>query len=125
MKKNLAVLLWAADPERAYLCATPFFHAAAAAAMDANVEIYFTSRSIKLLVRGVAQGLHTGPRQRETVYTFMRQASAHGARFFACSQAMEEYELTWKDMIPEVSGVGGAAAFTGRCLDEAWASVTY
>ena len=125
MKQHLAILLWATDPDRAHLCATPFFHAAAAAAMEAEVEIYFTSRGIKLLQRGVAESLATGPRNRETVYTFMRQAAAHGARFFACNHAMEEYGLTLQDMIPEVSGVGGAAAFMGRCLDPAWSTLSY
>jgi predicted peroxiredoxin len=125
MKKHLAVLLWSAHPGEPHLCATPFFHAAAAAAMDAEVEVYFTSRSIELLKRGVAESLASGPRERENVYTFMRQAAAHGARFYACNHALEEHGLDLHDLIPEVTGVGGAAAFMGRCLDEAWANVTY
>ena len=125
MKSHVAILLWAADPEQPHLCATPFFHAAAAAAMDVEVEMYFTSRSIRLLAKGVAESLFTGPRQRETVYTFMRRASEHGAKFYACSQAMAEHGVKEAYFIPEVSGIAGAAAFMARTMDEQWISLTY
>lgn len=125
MKHHLAILLWAAGAEEPHLCATPFFNAAAAAAMDAEVEIYFTSRSVKLLARGVAESLYTGPRQRETVYTFMQRAAEQGAKFYACSHAMQEYGVNEQDFIPEVSGIAGAATYMARCMDEAWATITY
>ncbi len=125
MKTHLAILLWAADPEQPHLCATPFFHAAAAAAMDVQVEVYFTSRSVKLLARGVAASLPAGPRHRETVYAFMQRASEHGAKFFACSQALEEHAVTAADLIPEVTGVAGAAVYMQRCLDPQWSAITY
>jgi predicted peroxiredoxin len=125
MKNHLAILLWAAGPDEPHLCATPFFNAASAAAMDAEVEIYFTSRSVKLLARGVADALYSGPRQRETVYTFMQRAAEHGAKFYACSHAMQEYGVAEQDFIPEVSGIAGAATYMARCMDEAWVTITY
>ena len=125
MKSRVAILLWAASPEQPHLCATPFFHAAAAAAMDAEVEMYFTSASVRLLAQGVAASLYTGPRERETVYAFMQRAAEHGAKFFACSQAMEEHGVTQSDFIPEVTGMAGAAAFISRCMDEQWVNITY
>jgi len=125
MKSKLAIVLWAADPAQPHLCATPFFHAAAAAAMDAEVEMYFTSRSIRLLARGVAEQLHTGPRQRESVYGFMRHAFEQGVRFYACSHAMEEYGVAEADFIAEVAGVAGAAVYMARCLDDQWCCITY
>ena len=125
MKSHVAILLWAADPDSPQLCATPFFHAAAAAAMDAEVEIYFTSRSIRLLAKGVAESLHTGPLKRETVYAFMQRAAEHGAKFYACSHAMEEHGVADTDFIPEVTGVAGAAVYMARCMDEHWVVITY
>ena len=125
MKSHVAILLWAADPEQPHLCATPFFHAAAAAAMDVEVEMYFTSRSIRLLAKGVAESLFTGPRQRETVYTFMRRAAEHGAKFYACSQAMAEHGVEEAHFIPEVTGIAGAAAVMARAMDEQWVTLTY
>ena len=41
-RTRLAILLWAATPERPALCATPFVHAMAAAALDCEVEIHFS-----------------------------------------------------------------------------------
>ncbi|MFM9972470.1 MAG: DsrE/DsrF/DrsH-like family protein [Burkholderiales bacterium] len=125
MKKNLAILLWAANPDEPHRCSAPFFHAAAAAAMDVNVEIYFTGKSILLLRQGVAAALPSGPRERETVYSFMRHAAEHGAKFFACSEAMEEQQIRRAEFIDEIIEIGGAAAFVARVLDEDWATLTY
>lgn len=125
MSNKLAIVLWVASPEAPHLCAAPFFHAAAAAAMDAEVEMYFTGGSIRLLVQGVAASLHAGPRQRETVYAFMQQAAAQGARLYACSHAMEEYGVAESAFIPEVTGVAGVTVYAARSLDAAWSVVTY
>ena len=57
MKKHQAIICWMANPDHPHLCATPFFHAAAAAAMDVEVEVYFTSAAVLLLKRGVAEAL--------------------------------------------------------------------
>lgn len=124
-KKRIALLLWAANPDQPHLCATPFFNAAAAAAMDAEVEIYFTSKSVQLLAKGVAEALPAGPRGRRTIYEFMQQAAGHGARFYACSQAMEEYGLMHTDLIVETSGVAGAATYMARCMDAEWSVLVY
>lgn len=125
MKKRLVILLWAANPDQPQLCATPFFNAAAAAAMDTEVEVYFTSKSVRLLVKGVAESLHTGPSQRKTLYEFMQHAAEHGAKFYACSQAMEEHGVAREDMIAEASGVAGAATYMARCLDDEWVTLVY
>lgn len=125
MKHHVAILLWATDPDAPHRCATPFFHAAAAAAMDAEVEIYFTSASVKLLAKGVAESLPTGPRERETVYAFMQRAAEHGAKFYVCSQAMEEHGVAEKDFIPEVTGIAGAVVYMARCMDDDWVTLTY
>ena len=103
----------------------PFFNAAAAAAMDIEVEIYFTSESVRLLAKGVADGLLSGPRRRRPVYAFMLDAAKHGAKFFACSHAMEEYGLSAADLIPEASGVAGAATYMARAMDEEWTTLVY
>ena len=125
MKTRLAIVCWRAGPSSPHLCATPFFHALAAAAMDVDVEMYFTAESVLLLKQGVAGGLPTGPQQRETVHTFMARAAAEGVRFYACSQALQEYGLARADLIAEVAGIAGAATYVARGLDENWASVVY
>jgi predicted peroxiredoxin len=125
MRRRLAVLLWAANPDSPHLCATPFFSAAAAAAMDAEVEVYFTGKSVCLLAHGVAESLPTGPRERRTVYDFMRHAAEHGAKFYACSHAMLEYGVAPTDFIAEATGVAGAASYVERSLDDTWVTLVY
>ena len=119
------LLLWAANPDNPHQCATPFFDAAAALAMDGEVEVYFTGKAVQLLAQGVAEKMPSGPRQRETVYAFMQQAARHGARFYACSHALEEHGLTAADLIPEASGVAGAVTYMARCMDDEWTALVY
>jgi len=125
VKKRLAILLWAAEPDRAHMCGTPFFHAAAAAAMDAEVELYFASKSVLLLKQGVAEALYPGPAKERSVLEYLRHAAEHGAKFYACGQAMAAHGVAERDLIVQVSGQAGAAAWVGRCLDEDWATLVY
>jgi hypothetical protein len=125
MKSRLAILLWAADPDAPQLCATPFFQAAAAAAMDAEVEVHFSSRSVLLLAHGVAARLYAGGDRDKTIYDHMQQAARLGARFLACSDALEAHGIERTRLVPEVSGVAGAAAFLGRVLDPDWATLVF
>ena len=80
---GVAILLWATAPETPHLLATPFFFAAAAAAMDMRVEIYFTARSVQLLVPGVAAGLRADVRSDKTILASMQEAVSHGAVLLA------------------------------------------
>ena len=74
MKNRVAILLWAANPAQPHLCATPFFHAAVAAAMDAEVEIYFTNASVRLLGKGVAVALPAMTSLKLQLYWALRAA---------------------------------------------------
>jgi predicted peroxiredoxin len=125
LKQHLAILLWATDPDAPHLCATPFFHASAAAAMDIEVEVFFTSKSIRLLEKGVADHVYVGEGKERSVAGYMREAHGHGAKFFACSQAMAAHGVREESLIPEVAGHAGAAAFMARALDESWATLSY
>lgn len=122
---GLAILLWAAEPQSPHRLATPFFHAAAAAAMEAPVEIYFTARSVHLLVPGVADGLRASPHHPKTVADAMREAVAHGARLYACTDALHAQGLAGVPLIPQCSGHGGAVQFMARALDLSWRTLVY
>lgn len=125
MKKHLAILLWAAAPDAPDLCATPFFDAAAAAAMDVEVEVHFSSKSVLLLVDGVAAKLFAGENREVSIYQHMQQAARFGAKLYACSDALVAQGLERATLIPEVGGIAGAAAFVGRALDEEWATLVF
>ncbi|MBL8516259.1 MAG: DsrE family protein [Betaproteobacteria bacterium] len=125
MKQKLAILLWATDPATADRCATPFFHAAAAGAMDVEVEMYFTARSVLLLAPGAASRIFAGQQQTTSIGDHMRQASEHGVRFFACQDALTAHGMVAQPLIEDVSGYGGATAFIARALDPEWATLVY
>ena len=125
MKSHLAIMLWAAAPDAPHLCATPFFHAAAAAAMDIEVEVHFSSKSVLLLVDGVAAKLFAGENREVSIYQHMQQAARFGAKLYACSDALANQGLERTALIPELSGIAGAAAFIGRVLDTEWATLVF
>jgi len=123
---KLAILLWSVDLERPDLAAAPFVYAAAAAALDAEVEIHFAGRSVRLLVDGEAAGCSTSAREGgRSVYEFMQDAARGGARFLACSMAWAEYVGNGEATIPELSGRAGATAFVARSLDPEWRTLVF
>jgi predicted peroxiredoxin len=122
---KLAILLWSAGPDRPELLAAPFVYAAAAAALDAEVEVHFAGRAVRLLVAGEAERLPSPEWGGGDVYRFMREAAAAGARFLACSMAMQRHVREAEAMIPEYSGTVGAASFAQRSLDPDWRSLVF
>lgn len=126
---KLAILVWAADPSRPELCATPFYFAAAAAAMDAEVEMYFTARSVELLRMGVAEGIlaaaGSGNPDGKSVADFRREALAFGVKLFACPTALASHGVPAAELIPQLTAQAGAAAFIGRTLDPAWRTLSF
>lgn len=121
---GIAMLLWSADPDVPQRLATPFFFAAAAAAMDTPVEIYFTAGSVRLLVPGVAEQLRASDHPK-TVLDAMREAVAHGARLFACSDALQAQHIDGTRLIPECQARGGAVQFMARAADLRWRTLVF
>jgi len=121
---GIAILLWAADPEAPQRLATPFFFAAAAAAMDVAVEIYFTAGSVRLLAPGVAESLRPGEHPK-TVLDSIREAVSHGAVLLACSDALAAHGLDAGSLIPECTRRGGAVQFMARAADLRWRTLVF
>lgn len=122
--EKLAILLWAATPERPELCAAPFVYAATAAALDCEVEIHFSGPSVRLLVEGVAAGLGASQR-RPAIADFMGQAANLGVRFLACAMALKAHLREGERLIPECAGTPGAGAFVERTLDCEWRTLVF
>jgi hypothetical protein len=125
LKTGLAILLWAADPTAPARLATPFAHAAAAAAMELQVEVYFAARAVLLLQRGVAENLRASTHFDKTIAAWMQDALAHGAEFLACSDALAANGLTSQDLIPACRRHGGSVQFISRAVDPAWATLVF
>lgn len=122
---KLAILLWSVDLERPDLAAAPFVYAAAATALDAEVEVHFAGRSVRLLVADEAEHRSTAERGGRSLYAFMQDAAHGGARFLACSMAWAEYVRDGEATIPELSGHAGATAFVARTLDPEWRTLVF
>jgi predicted peroxiredoxin len=123
--EGVAILLWSCEPEAPHRLATPFFHAAAAAAMDLRVEIYFSARSVLLLEPGVADALRASTRHDKSVLEAMREAVAHGATLLACTDALDAHGVPRTGLIAECSGHGGAVQFMARAADPAWRTLVF
>ncbi len=123
--EGVALLLWACDPAEPQRLATPFFQAAAAGAMDVPVEIYFTARSVHLLVPGVAERLRASERHDKTVLDAIREAVSHGARLYACTDALHAQGLDAANLIPECAGHGGAVQFMARATSLRWRALVF
>ncbi|HLF02036.1 MAG TPA: DsrE family protein [Anaerolineales bacterium] len=108
-KKILYVQTHGVDmPERS---ATPFYLAAAGAAMDAEVGIYFTMNGPTLLQKGVPDKLvvpKKGGGGRELAY-FIKQAQDIGVKLYVCQPSLDLHALTLGDLIEGVEMIGGAA----------------
>lgn len=122
---GVAILLWASEPEAPHRLATPFVHASAAAAMDMPVEIYFTARSVHLLLPGVADGLCASERAPRSIGDAMREAVEHGAVLLACSAALEAQGLDGRTLIPQCTRRGGAVQFMARACDPRWRTLVF
>ena len=122
---GVALLLWACDPDEQQRLATPFFHAAAAAAMDTRVEIYFSARSVLLLQPGIAETLRASPFHPKTVLDALREAVDHGAVLLACTDALHAHGMNLKNLIPECTRRGGAVQFMGRVCDPGWRTLVF
>lgn len=96
------------EPERS---ATPFFLSAAAAAMDAEVGIYFTMLGPTLLKKGVAEKLivpKAGGGGKELKY-FIDQALDIGVKLYVCQPSLDLVGLTMDELIDGVHMIGGVA----------------
>lgn len=122
---GVALLLWASDPSVPDRLATPFFHAAAAAATDMPVEIYFTAGSVRLLVPGVADALYASARVDKSIGQHLREAVEHGAVLLACSDALHAHGIDPGRLIPQCTRRGGAVQFMARACDPRWRTLVF
>lgn len=94
------------DPGR---CATPFFLAAAAAAMECEVFIYFTMYGPTLLQKDVVDKIGPKGDRGQPLRFFIEQALGVGVRLLVCQPSLDLNDLTIDELIDDVEMIGGAA----------------
>lgn len=95
-----------ADPGR---CATPFFLAASAAAMEVEVGIYFTMYGPQLLQKDVIDKIGPKGDRGQPLSHFIRQATDLGVRLWVCQPSLDLNDLAIEDLVEGVEMIGGAA----------------
>jgi predicted peroxiredoxin len=103
-------------------CATPFFFASLAAAMDYEVTMFFTIDGTTLLEKGVAETVY--PKQGgENVAKYMNDCREADIPFYCCTASMELHDLKPEDLIDNVKLVGGATMW--ELADDAGKVLTF
>ena len=125
MTQRLLILLVNTDPRNVEELGAPFYYAAVAAAMDYEVDVLCTATAGKLMFKGVAENLTIKQGEAMTVYGWIKEAHGQGAKFWACPANLELFDKTEADLIPECSGVMGAAAMIQGVMDGTYRVLTF
>src|ERR1700751_242761 len=89
MPRRLLIVFTDADLKAPQTLSAPFYHAALAAAMDYEVDVFCSGAAARLMVKGVAESVAVTAKDAKTVYDWIKQAHDQGARFWTCSTNLE------------------------------------
>ena len=108
MDEDRIIIMMTSGPDTPRRCATPFFMATLAAAMEYDVTMFFTIDGTLLLKKGLAETIFPKAGGK-SVASYLSEALEAGVKLTACSASTELHGLTPEDLIPEVKMVGGAS----------------
>ena len=108
MADDKVMIIMTSGPDTPRRCATPFFFASLAAAMDYEVTMFFTIDGTLLLKKGMAETIYPKAGGKP-VSDFMQEALDAGVTFLACTASTELHDLQPSDLIDGVKMVGGAS----------------
>jgi predicted peroxiredoxin len=123
--QKLIIILANTDPRNSEEVGAPIIQASVAAAMSYTVEVICTGTSARLLKNGVAANIRMKPAEPRTIYDFIKDAHAAGVKFFCCSPGLDLLDMHKEDLIPECSGVVGAAHFIEEVMSGESRVLTY
>jgi len=109
------VIFVTSGPATAQRCATPFYMASVAAAMDNDALMIFQIDGVLLLKKGVAENI-VAKEGGKRIIDFIREAKEAGVEMRVCSAALELHDMKPDDLIEECDGVVGAAYMTDEGL---------
>lgn len=114
--EHKVTIFMTSGPRTPQRCATPFFMASVAAAMDNEVEMIFQIEGVLLMKKGVATEF-AAKKDGKKIIDFIRDAKEAEVQMKVCSAALALYDLTTDDLIEECDGVIGAAYMTDVGLE--------
>jgi predicted peroxiredoxin len=107
MADDSVLIIMTSGPDTPRRCATPFFFASLAAAMEYEVRMFFTIDGTLLLKKGLAETVFPKAGGKP-VSDFIQDALDADVQFLACTASTELHDLTPEDLIAGVKMVGGA-----------------
>lgn len=108
MADDKVMIIMTSGPDTPRRCATPFFFASLAAAMDYEVTMFFTIDGTLLLKKGMAETVYPKAGGKP-VSSFLLEAQEAGVTFLACTASTELHDLQPSDLIDGIKMVGGAS----------------
>ena len=125
MAKKLIIIMANTDPRNGEELGAPIFQATVAAAMSYDVEVICTATAAKLMKKDVAAKLFVKAGDARTIYDFIKDAHGAGVKFFCCSPGLDVAGMHKEDLIPECTGVVGAAHFIEEIMTGESKVLTY
>ncbi len=108
MADDKVMIIMTSGPDTPRRCATPFFFASLAAAMEYEVSMFFTIDGTLLLKKGLAETVF--PKEGgKPVSAFIQDALDAGVEFLACTASTELHDMQPSDLLDGVKMVGGAS----------------
>jgi predicted peroxiredoxin len=118
--QRIVIVLWSCGPDRPggpVLAAAPFVYALTARALDLDVEMHFTSSTVRWLVEGVADVAHTDAAATHTVGQYLREVRSAGISLHACTMALAEHRRADERLVEGVR-MAGAATVIGAAVHD-------
>jgi hypothetical protein len=122
MADDSVLIIMTSGPDTPRRCATPFFFASLAAAMEYEVNMFFTIDGTLLLKQGLAETVYPKAGGKP-VSAFIQDALDAGVNFLACTASTELHDLTPDDLIDGVKMVGGATMW--QLAEDAKTTLTF
>ena len=122
MADDSVLIIMTSGPDTPRRCATPFFFASLAAAMEYEVNMFFTIDGTLLLKKGLAETVYPKAGGKP-VSAFIQDALDAGVNFLACTASTELHDLTPEDLIEGVKMVGGATMW--QLAEDAKTTLTF
>lgn len=116
MDEENCIVFVTTGPDTPQRCATPFYMANMAAAMDNEAEMIFQIDGVLLMKKGVAESLEA-KEGGKPIIEFIRDAKEAGVEMRVCSAALQLHGMTEDDLIDECDGVVGAAYMVDKGLE--------
>jgi predicted peroxiredoxin len=122
MADDSVLIIMTSGPDTPRRCATPFFFASLAAAMEYEVNMFFTIDGTLLLKKGLAETVYPKAGGKP-VSAFIQDALDAGVNFLACTASTELHDLIPEDLIEGVKMVGGATMW--QLAEDAKTTLTF